>query len=323
MVEFRNALSGHRERILPILIALSLLAGVVVSILSSSNAHADYYTGCGYGYDSSGGSFGYAPSSAGQNYGFVNGGAFGYGYGNQICPLAITTTSVPSGTVGVTYSTTTLSGTGGVTPYAWTETGSLGGLTLSSSGQLSGTPTSAGTFPFTVTMTDANGQPATASLSLSIASGYNGGGTTTTAPTTTTTAATTTTTTTTAPTTTTTVKPRPHQKPNLVFQRVVGLATARGVKLQFKCLSATCHARVSLSAILRIKHGQRYIKSYVVVAWRHVPLAKNHSGAFFFNFNNIGRANLGGNNHYHNVGLRLTSTVIGGNRHQQVIHISK
>lgn len=52
----------------------------------------------------------------------------------------ITTTSLPSGTVGINYSAT-LQATGGTPPYtSWSATGLPGGLTLSSSGVLSGKP---------------------------------------------------------------------------------------------------------------------------------------------------------------------------------------
>ncbi|HLJ47001.1 MAG TPA: putative Ig domain-containing protein [Bryobacteraceae bacterium] len=71
-------------------------------------------------------------------------------------PLTITTTSLPAGTVNVAYPSTTLTATGGTQPYNWTVTqGSLPpGLNLASSGAITGTPTTAGTFPFTVTVTD-------------------------------------------------------------------------------------------------------------------------------------------------------------------------
>ncbi|MEN6602559.1 MAG: Ig domain-containing protein, partial [Bryobacteraceae bacterium] len=68
-------------------------------------------------------------------------------------PLSITTTSLPYGVVGSTYSAS-LTASGGYPPYTWSVVqGSLplpGGLTLSSSGLISGMPTSAGTFNFLV-----------------------------------------------------------------------------------------------------------------------------------------------------------------------------
>src|SRR5262245_25963348 len=71
-------------------------------------------------------------------------------------PLSITTGSpLPSGIIGTAYSQT-FSATGGTTPYRWSlVTGSLpAGLSFSASGVLNGTPTSAGTFNFTVRTTD-------------------------------------------------------------------------------------------------------------------------------------------------------------------------
>lgn len=87
---------------------------------------------------------------------------------NTVAPaLSITTTSVPAGVVSTAYSTT-LAASGGTPPYTWSETGPLPpGLSLSSAGVISGTPTTAGTYPFTATVTD--NVTATASVSLSIA----------------------------------------------------------------------------------------------------------------------------------------------------------
>jgi hypothetical protein len=70
--------------------------------------------------------------------------------------FTITTTSLPAANIGVSY-TATLTATGGVSPYTWAvTTGSLpAGLTLNSTtGVISGTPTSAGSSTFTVTATD-------------------------------------------------------------------------------------------------------------------------------------------------------------------------
>src|SRR5262249_24929001 len=70
--------------------------------------------------------------------------------------LTITTTSLPDATVSVPYSRT-VSASGGTSPYRWVvESGSLPpGISLSQFGDLSGTPTAAGSFTFTVRVTDA------------------------------------------------------------------------------------------------------------------------------------------------------------------------
>jgi hypothetical protein len=71
-------------------------------------------------------------------------------------PLKVTTTSLAAATGGKPYSAT-LAATGGVTPYTWSvSSGSLPpGLSLdSATGVISGTPDVAGTYSFTVTVTD-------------------------------------------------------------------------------------------------------------------------------------------------------------------------
>ena len=70
----------------------------------------------------------------------------------------------PSGQVGIPY-TDTLTAAGGTTPYTWSvSAGTLpAGITLgASTGVLAGTPTAAGTSNFTIKVTDAAGQTATA-----------------------------------------------------------------------------------------------------------------------------------------------------------------
>ncbi|MGH9629118.1 MAG: DUF4082 domain-containing protein, partial [Bryobacteraceae bacterium] len=90
-------------------------------------------------------------------------------------PLSITTASLPGGTVGVAYSAT-LTASGGTPPYTWSiSTGSLpSGLTLNATGSITGAPTVAGTFTFTVQVMDAATPAATASKSLSITVGAAG-----------------------------------------------------------------------------------------------------------------------------------------------------
>lgn len=83
---------------------------------------------------------------------------------NVIAGVIITTTSpLPEGTVGANYFLT-FGGSGGAGPYSWSViSGSLPpGLTLSSGGALTGIPGVAGTFNFTVRLTD-NAQVSTQS----------------------------------------------------------------------------------------------------------------------------------------------------------------
>ena len=71
-------------------------------------------------------------------------------------PLQITTTGVPTAAVSSTPFSYTWTATGGTTPYRWSiAAGTLPpGLSFSSAGLLSGTPTSLGTFGFTVHVAD-------------------------------------------------------------------------------------------------------------------------------------------------------------------------
>ncbi len=85
--------------------------------------------------------------------------------------LAIATPPVlPSATSGVPYSFT-LQPAGGTAPYQWIVTsGSIpNGLTFTSAGLISGTPTSSGTFNFSVNLTDANSNTAQKAFTLTVA----------------------------------------------------------------------------------------------------------------------------------------------------------
>ncbi len=94
---------------------------------------------------------------------------------NNSAPLQITTTSggLPTGVVNTPYpSNAFLSATGGIQPYTWSYTGNLPpGMSLNTStGQITGTPASTGTFSFTAKVTDSSSpvQTATASLSITV-----------------------------------------------------------------------------------------------------------------------------------------------------------
>lgn len=83
--------------------------------------------------------------------------------------LTISTTSLPNATNNTAYNQT-LAATGGTTPYTWTVTSGSppSGITLSTAGVLSGTPTTTGTSTFTVQVTDSSNPALTATQSLSI-----------------------------------------------------------------------------------------------------------------------------------------------------------
>jgi hypothetical protein len=103
----------------------------------------------------------------------------------QASTLIISTTTLPNGTENISYSQT-LSATGGVTPYTWTlKSGTLPtGLSLSTAGVISGTPTASGSFSFTVQVTDAEvpAQATEQGLGITINSPTSGLNITTTSP---------------------------------------------------------------------------------------------------------------------------------------------
>ncbi len=84
--------------------------------------------------------------------------------------VAITTASLPNGVADIAYAATTLVATGGTPPYVWSVTsGALpAGLTLSATGALSGTPTSAGSCTFAIQAVDSAGAKASHSYSLTV-----------------------------------------------------------------------------------------------------------------------------------------------------------
>jgi hypothetical protein len=91
----------------------------------------------------------------------------------SISPLSVTTTNLPGGTVASAYYAS-LAATGGQTPYSWSVASgsSPTGVTLSGS-TLSGTPTQAGQFSFTIQVKDSSPTPLTASQSYSVSIASN------------------------------------------------------------------------------------------------------------------------------------------------------
>lgn len=78
--------------------------------------------------------------------------------------------SLASGTVSTAYTSTTVAASGGLAPYTFAATGLPSGMSMSSAGVITGTPTAAGTYTVVATVTDTAGATATATYSLSIAS---------------------------------------------------------------------------------------------------------------------------------------------------------
>jgi hypothetical protein len=86
-------------------------------------------------------------------------------------PLTITTLNLPSGTVGTPYPTIFLEVSGGsaLSSVFWSVSGSLPpGLTISTAGRISGTPTRAGSFVFDVVATDTVGRTGSRRFTITI-----------------------------------------------------------------------------------------------------------------------------------------------------------
>jgi len=88
----------------------------------------------------------------------------------QPATVAILTTTLPNGSVQLPYAATPLVG-GGVGPYSWSiQTGGLPtGLSLNhTTGAITGTPNAAGSFAFTLHVTDSSGTPQSATQSFTV-----------------------------------------------------------------------------------------------------------------------------------------------------------
>lgn len=103
-------------------------------------------------------------SNGGQSVTYFNGAGTGFD------PLSITSTSLPDGTPNVAYTPTTLTAFGGIYPYqSWIATGLPAGLTLDgSTGIISGTPTTLGTYSVNIALTDKAGTIVTKPLTIKI-----------------------------------------------------------------------------------------------------------------------------------------------------------
>jgi len=97
-----------------------------------------------------------------------SGTVFVYGPQAVTCPtISISPSSLPNATVGQAY-TEQLSATGGTSPLQWAISSAPTWLTISTSGELSGTPSGGGTFSITVMVTDKNNCPGEATLALTV-----------------------------------------------------------------------------------------------------------------------------------------------------------
>jgi len=92
----------------------------------------------------------------------------------NVAPVTITTTSLPNGTIGQSYTAPLLAAAGGTSPYNWSLNGGSTlpqGLSLSASGGITGTPTTSGTTSTTFKVQDSttpNQQSVTKPLSITI-----------------------------------------------------------------------------------------------------------------------------------------------------------
>jgi Zn-dependent metalloprotease len=90
--------------------------------------------------------------------------------------VTVTNPGNKTGTVGTAISPFTVTASGGTTPYAWSATGLPPGVTIgSSTGTVSGTPTTAGTYSVTVTATGSGGSGSGSATFTFTVSGGGGG----------------------------------------------------------------------------------------------------------------------------------------------------
>ncbi len=94
-------------------------------------------------------------------------------YTVAICPasISLSPSSLPGGTQGVGYNQTITASPAGSYSFSVTAGALPPGLTLGSSGIVSGTPSATGTFNFTVTATDINGCTGSGAYSISVVAG--------------------------------------------------------------------------------------------------------------------------------------------------------
>jgi hypothetical protein len=115
---------------------------------------------------------GAAPTGSGTGQPSISASGTNPGVSPPPPTLGISTTSLPAASTGAAYSAS-FTATGGTPPYTWSlANGTLpAGVVLGASGQLAGTPASAGSYPFTAKVTDsgAPAQSAAAAFAISVA----------------------------------------------------------------------------------------------------------------------------------------------------------
>lgn len=128
---------------------LAYVDGVGQGALTSAGSYSDYASLGNYQIALTTGSTGVTPST----------------------PVTLATTPLPGATVGQAYSANPVTAQGGASPYSYTATGLPAGLSIAATtGQITGTPTTAGMSSVVIRVTDAAGQTATtAALSLVVA----------------------------------------------------------------------------------------------------------------------------------------------------------
>jgi len=83
-------------------------------------------------------------------------------------PVTVTNPGSQTSTAGTTITPLPLVASGGTAPYTWSVTGLPAGLTASSGGLVSGTPTTSGTYSVTVTATDSVGGSGSATFTWTV-----------------------------------------------------------------------------------------------------------------------------------------------------------
>jgi len=142
-------------------------AGNLFDVTSGSNGSCAQTVQCtaGPGWD--------GPTGLGTPNGTAAFTAGGGGGGPS--PISVTNPGNQNGTVGTAVSLQ-LSASGGTPPFTWSASGLPTGLSISSGGMISGTPSAAGTFNVTATAHDSTGATGTASFTWTIAQSGGGGG---------------------------------------------------------------------------------------------------------------------------------------------------